>query len=1005
MSSTRGPSGPIESSDERAGRVVPAGDAPLDMTVPSTQDEHDEPTRSVEADVDAEVDADVDAGGADGDADAETEAGVVPFIIGIGASAGGLRPLQDFFGNMPGDSGAAFVVVQHLSPDFKSLMPELLGRLTEMKAVRIEDGMRPEPNTIYLNSPRSDLVLVDGAFRLRNHDPSSHSGPSFPIDLFFRSLAAGQGDRTIGVIMSGSGSDGSRGVREISEVGGVVLAQDPGTSQFDGMPQATITTGYADAVQAPVDLARSVYAYVQRAGRGFPRREPDSDDPQAADVDRIIAILEKTGNIDFSHYKRTTVGRRIERRRLLSGSADLTEYIEQLSHSAVEQDALRNDLLITVTSFFRDSEAWDILSEQILPRLLRDAPPDRPFRIWVTACATGEEAYSIAMLVTEVMERENIRRDVKIFATDIDEKALERASAGVFPRAIVGDLSEERLRRFFVWKDGHYEVSRDLREKIIFARHNISRDAPFIQMDLVSCRNVLIYMQNQLQQKVVRLLHFALNLNGCLFMGSADVVGALANEFEVIDSTWSLFRKRRDVRLVGSMDDLHPARSSNVPLTRRSAPVRSTDSWTAVALGRVLDSREGLAMVIGPENELVQSYGRSETYLRVPRGPATNDVTRMLSRPLQLPMLNAFKQIRTGGHSTPIEIRGVGIDIEGRTRSVTMIVALLTPRFRTGNVGTRSRLGDAPSMDHLLVTIEQDPEPDEPRAMITTEQLSEHEQARIAELENELSQVRESLQSTIEELESTNEEQQAGNEELLASNEELQSTNEELHSLNEELYTVNAEYQAKIQELTELHHDMNNLLMSTNIGTIFLDRELRVRKFTPAATEAFNLVDVDINRPIEHLSHNLEYPHLFDDLRTVLATGRSLERDTATKQGRPLLVRMNPYRTEQSDHDGLVVTFIDISELREAERDLSRQGRELTAANEELERFGRLAVSREDRILALKRQVNKMAELLGDSAVYDLSFVAEEVAEPIEVAEPAVDGSSDGTAGAAPSGG
>jgi len=577
---------------------------------PTTETDQPAAANPAEAGLAAAVDGIPSPQGTEGD---QGERQDVVFVVGVGASAGGLRPLQEFFTRMPADSNAAFVVMQHLSPDFKSLMPELIGRQTDMPAVRLEDGMQVHPNTIYLNTPRTDVTIVGGVFHVVDRQRESDQGPHFPIDLFFRSLASDLGEHAIGIILSGTGSDGSRGVREINESGGVVLVQDPRTCQFDGMPQATITTGHANCVQRPSELARTVYEYVRHAGRAYPRPTPEPGGTDSELIDRIISVLEKSERTDFSHYKRTTIGRRIERRRLLAGKSDLESYLTVLEASGEERAALRNDLLITVTSFFRDPAAWRILEEQVVPRLLADTPPERPIRIWVTACATGEEAYSIAMLLIEALEAAGQHRDLKIFATDIDERALERASAGQFPRAIVGDVDEARLRRFFQWKDGHYEARRELREKIIFAPQNLAQDAPFTRMDLVTCRNVLIYMENELQQHVVRMLHFALNVNGSLFMGAADVVGPLAAEFETIDSRWKIYRKRRDVRLVAGVGERFVPRSSSRPHpslpTPSVAPSRPRDPLLIDMLSRLLQRRGGLAAIVGDDNELVQAYG------------------------------------------------------------------------------------------------------------------------------------------------------------------------------------------------------------------------------------------------------------------------------------------------------------------------------------------------------------------------------------------------------------
>lgn len=953
--------------------VLPSGSESADPPVPR------EPVE-VEAlaggDAAVEIDASVPADARpDDETPEESRDGSVAFVVGLGASAGGLRPLQEFFAAMPTDSGAAFVVVQHLSPDFKSLMPELIGRQTEMPAVRIEHGMEPEPDTIYLNTPRTDVSIVDGRFHLIERERDHDAKPHFPIDRFFSSLSGEMHERSIGIILSGTGSDGSRGIRAINESGGVVLVQDPSSCQFDGMPQASITTGHADCVQRPAELARTVYEYVRAAGRGFPRRDRETTGTDAELIDRIIGELERSEKIDFSHYKRTTIGRRIERRRLLGGCASLAAYFDLVEDSAEEREALRSDLLITVTSFFRDPEAWNVITQKAIPELLDSLPPGRPLRAWVPACATGEEAYSLAMTLIEAMEARNDVRDLKIFATDIDDHALERAALGVYPRAIVGDVPEDQLRRFFVWKDGRYEVARELREKIIFAPQNLAQDAPFTRMDLVSCRNVLIYMESQLQQHVLRMLHFALNVRGVLFMGAADVVGQLQSEFEIIDGRWKLFQKRRDVRLTAGIGDRFipgaaRARIAGPPGERvRVGTSARRDAVMLEALGRLLEERGGVCLIIGDHNELLRAYGQTDRYLRVPKGQTSNDVTRLVPKAVQLALHTAVHRIRNDAEHRPAVFGGLHCEIEGE---------LCTLRLRVERIDARL---DTASDELLLVMIDQEREAGVASAGVPSD-LDEQAQVRIRDLESELAQTRENLQATIEELESTNEEQQAGNEELLASNEELQSTNEELHSLNEELYTVNSEYQAKIQELTELHHDMDNLLMSTNIGTIFLDGDLRVRKFTPAATEAFNLVEVDVGRPIEHLSHNLEYAHLFDDIRTVMASGRSIERDSRTKRGRPLLVRVNPYRTEQSRHQGVVLTFIDIGELKQAESDLRARAEELARANAELDRFNRLAIGREERILDLKSEINDLAAAHGAEPPYDLSFLGGESGGP-----------------------
>ena len=831
--------------------------------------------------------------------------GRAPYVVGIGASAGGLQPLQEFFGSMPQDSGLAFVIVQHLSPEFKSLMSELLSRHTNMACHRVEHGVPLEPDSIYLIPPKKNVAISDNKLFLTDQDLTCAHPLNFPIDIFLNSLAQSLGERAIGVILSGTGSDGTRGVRAINEAGGVVLVQDPESAEFDGMPRSVIATGLADYVLPPRELARAIYDYATNAPGGVIQTAAET--PSETILRKITALVGRDQRIDFSHYKPSTLGRRIERRRVISGCGSVEDYIELLDGSEEERAALRKDLLINVTAFFRDPDAWAFMEKEIVPRLIAETKVDDELRIWVTACSTGEEPYSLAMLVQEAMEAAGKTLDVKIFATDIDDTALQKAAAGVYPEGVIEDVSPPRVARFFKKQGRCYHVIRQLREMMIFAVHNLTRDPPFTRMHLVTCRNLLIYMQPQLQQQVLNTLHFALQSKGVLFLGSAETVGALQVEFGTLRQKWKFFEKKREVRLPLSMVGGSMPRAAYAPLLSPEAPDvglgRRLESMAGEAFGDMLRGQQAICVLTTPNHELLQVFGDPSQFLRVPEGKSPLDVTKMVPKQLALPLNTALHRART--QHVPVNYRGVKIEQDGGTRYVDLHV--------TYNAGGKAWpeflmvVLKVAGMAPVGPAIEFDPD--------------SQAAGRIADLELDLQQTKDNLQATIEELETTNEEQQATNQELLASNEELQSTNEELQSVNEELYSVNAEFQSKIGELTGLNNDMDNLLQSTNIGTVFLDKELRIRKFTPAITSVIKLLDHDIGRPLDQISYGIEMEHneLLDKVRRVLESGKPAECDVKSRRGAALLLRINPYRDEAGRADGVVLTFVDISELKRAE--------------------------------------------------------------------------------------
>lgn len=823
-------------------------------------------------------------------------------VVGIGASAGGLEALERLFARMPSDSGMAFVVIQHLSPDFRSLMDELLARHTDIPIIRVENGMVAAPNAIYLMPPKTEMIISGGKLLLTEKEPSNSL--SLPIDLFFRSLAEDIGPRAVGIVLSGTGSDGSRGIRAIHEAGGLVIAQSEETSKFDGMPRSAIETGMVDFVLPPEEIPQTLMKFSQHTLG----HDAVSDEHTTATVDQlnvVFQLLRKSYGIDFAHYKPNMVSRRIERRLMFSRSLDLPSYIRQLEVDPAELNALYKDLLIGVTRFFRDPAAFERLEKDVLPAIISQVPENEEIRVWVAGCATGEESYSLAVSLSEqlrLLKRENALR---IFATDVHRESLEFAGAGRFSEASVAGISPSRLERYFIKQGTCYQVTPELRKAVVFAPHNVIRDAPFTKLDLVSCRNLLIYLQPAAQRKALSLFHFGLKSQGVLFLGPSESPGDLAEEFEILDPHWKVYRKRRDVRLINNLaiaasPYLPPTQVARSPL-RSIAPVDA--EWPRIA-ELLLNEVMPPSILLDEQHRVLHSFGGAGKYLAIRDGRHSTDVLALVSGELKLAIGSLLQ----------------------RVANEQRVVSFGPVRWGEGDAPQWINVSARPILlDHrrTLLTFSPPPAPhtaSEPLAHATGEAPS-HLHREL--LENELRFTRENLQATVEELETANEELQATNEELVASNEELQSTNEELHSVNEELYTVNAEYQRKIVELTELTDDIENLLRTTEIGVVFLDRELRIRRFTPPITSLFALQTQDVGRRLDEFSSAMKCDHLLQDVEEVLAKGVRHERELEDGQGRSYLLRILPYLT-RSGTEGAVLTLVDVSPLKRTEAMLAQ---------------------------------------------------------------------------------
>lgn len=808
-------------------------------------------------------------------------------IVGVGASAGGLEALEKFFAPADPKTPYAFVVVQHLSPDHKSLMADILGKATRLPVHVAEQGLTVEAGHIYLNTPRSVVTLKDGKLELV--DRLRDQGPHLPIDTLFQSLAEQSGEDAIGVVLSGTGSDGRLGAEAIKAAGGYVLAQDPPTARFDGMPQSAIATGMVDLILAPEGMQAALHRYLE-ADPVAPAIAPTPE--AAASLVRILEVLQRNCGVNFNEYKQGTLRRRLFRRMTALGLTDLDEYARLVTNSAEEAHLLSRELLINVTNFFRDTDAFNAVREKALLPLIQQSAPRSTLRLWIAGCSSGQEAYSLAITALEAVHLSGKALTVKVFATDVDTEALELAGAGRYAEGEVQNVPEALLKKYFTRQGQYWVASRELRKHILFVAHNLAKDPPFTRIDLMSCRNLLIYFSPPLQRRVLHSLTFALKAGGYLFLGPSETLGDSSARFQPVDPVWKVFKKVTQERLV--MPTTGASFRDVARPTRDQAP--SEDQLAIERAFQLLVNEVAAAAVLTTENlELLSVFGNASAVITVRPGVATLNLAELVpSHVATVLTLAAHRAL-----ATMTEASFAVTDEARRLRAVRCVP------LTTGKGGRR----------FLVCIFEREALP---HAGPSTEPLSEEATRRVSELQDELRFVRESLQTTIEELETSNEELQATNEELLAANEELQSTNEELHSVNQELGTVNAEHQSKITELTNLNADLDNLFKATSVGTLFLDAELVIRRFTASTMAYFKILERDVGRNLEDLTARFDDPAFITDLRRCAAIGASLEREVTTTDGRVALFRVSPYLGPSRVRDGVVVTFVDISSLRAA---------------------------------------------------------------------------------------
>ncbi|HIJ94387.1 MAG TPA: GAF domain-containing protein [Desulfuromonadales bacterium] len=885
-------------------------------------------------------------------------------IVGIGASAGGLSALEQFFDNMPPDTGMAFVVIQHLSPDFKSLMDDLLSRHTSMPIHRVTNGIELTPDNIYLIPPKTHMTVSKEKLYLTEKVINPHT-LELPIDIFFNSLAEDAGDRAVGVVLSGTGSDGSKGIISINKNGGLVVIQSPESARFDGMPRNAIATGVCDFILAPNRIPRILVEYsispLAVRTRMHHELEIFEDEGEYAG---IFALLRRSYNLDFSKYKDSTVGRRIRRRMDFRQIPEVSDYAAIMSGDPGELDLLYKDLLIGVTEFFRDTQAFQFLEQEVIPRLFANLHRGEDLRVWSAACATGEEAYSLAILLDEKAAEIGFVGKITVFATDVHKTSLDFAAQGVYDRAKLTNVSPKRMNSYFK-KEGNdlFRVTSELRKLVVFAPHNLLSDPPFTRLDLVCCRNLLIYFQTEVQERVISLFHFALKIDGTLFLGSSEGLGPFIGEFEVIANQHKMFRKIRDLKLAlnietNRLDRKEPHIQATVFPPGVSRMV-SIERQILADYDTLLRRHMPPGVLINENRQIIHYFGNVAEYLKMPEGRTENNILSLAEDNLHIALSTSLQRADTTRQL--VVTRNVRIK---RGDGEYLIDLYVSPLPDDKNHTTHYHV----YFERIRPT-EFPLAPDQPEDVDATNfDVDDHFRQHVADLEMELQSTRESLQTTVEELQTSNEELQATNEELLASNEELQSTNEELHSVNEELYSVNSEFERKNIELKQLNNDHENLLASTDIGTVFLDRQLRIRKYNPAIEAFFKLLPQDIGRPIDHIAYHLsQQEEMLADISRVLQNGRAVEQEEETKDNKWLLKRIMPFRTETGQIEGVVITFTDITVIKTAERKVIRFNEELeqkvAERTEELQREIAVRKNAEDQLAeARDHYLNILAE-------------------------------------------
>ncbi len=831
-------------------------------------------------------------------------------VIGIGASAGGLEALKQFFSSVPQDSGMAYIVVVHMMSGQKSLMPELLQKITSIPVLTVKNRNVIKPDHIYINPPDKHLTVCDGKFRLL---VLKKDKVPFSINEFLTSLAIEKKDMAAGIILSGTGTDGSMGIQEINKHGGLVAVQSKESAKYDGMPQSAVRTGTADIISPAGQMFEKIHQYYQsKSGHdNLANKDMGIDDPNW--LNKIFSILRNRVGHDFSYYKKNTLLRRISRRMGLKNMDHPNAYLDLLEESPNEANRLFQELLIGVTNFFRDPESFEQLEKKSLLNTLSQMKDEETFRIWVPGCSTGEEVYSLAIVFKECLDQLSKRVNLQLFGTDIDPDAIDKAREGVYPRTITGDVNPQRLKRYFVKENNAFRIRKEIRDCAIFSTQDVVKDPPFSKLNLVCCRNLMIYLNSEAQSKIIPLFHYTLVTEGILMLGSSETIGSYTKMFKPIDNKWKIFRKK-EIPVSLREQIYFPS-----GITHRTPPGKENQFIAAkgkinlsrIAQTTILNQLSPVAVITDEKGDILHIQGKSGKYLEPPSGPPSSNILDMAREGLKIELSSALREICASGKE--IYKQGIRVKTNGDYQHVNLrLKKIHEPRELSGRI---------------MVVFEEsggDRQKNKTNKPGSSE-WRKKESHRFADLEKELQNTRESHQITIEELESSNEELKSTNEELQSSNEELQSTNEELESskeelqsLNEELQTVNSELQCKLDELTAAHDDMRNLMNSTEIATIFVDNNINIKRFTQETTAIVNLIQSDIGRPLNHVVSNLDYDDMIDDIEKVLKSLMPKNLEVKTTDGSWYSMRIMPYRTTDNRIEGAVITFANISDQKQA---------------------------------------------------------------------------------------